>query len=279
MSGRKRERILGASLSSLVKKFSKNDVIAQMEKEYQSTAIKRIPLSLIDDNSFIRRVKFSDEVIDSFAQGIKEKGIYSPLVVRPQGDRFELILGRKRYFGAIKDGICDIPCVSKEFGDEETLLMLLADNRDQRESNVVEMALVCRDLQSRFHYSQLTLSNISHQSRSQITNTMRILRLSDRYLTDICLGKLTYGHAKAIVALSDADIDQILSMVYEHHLSVRETERIAKRFGGKSKLASDEEDVLVKRYTASNVDIRKKSVVFDFNSEEEKRAFLIEIMK
>jgi ParB family transcriptional regulator, chromosome partitioning protein len=273
------ERILKSSLSSLIKKFSKNDVIAEMEKEYSQSPSKNIPLSLIDDNAFVKRVKIPGEIIDRFALNIKEKGLYTPLVVRPVGNHYELILGRKRFYGTKKAGFKVLPCAIAKVGDEETLLMLLADTRDQRESNVVEMALLCQALSDKYHYTQQTLGNLTHQSRCQITNIMRILRLPEAVLQDMCIGKLSYGHAKAIVSLSQQEIEEIVQMIYEHHLSVREVERIAKRYANKSRPSSLEEDVLSNSYGASNVDIKKKSVTFSFDSDVGKRAFLNQIAK
>ncbi|OPZ37399.1 MAG: putative chromosome-partitioning protein ParB [Tenericutes bacterium ADurb.BinA155] len=279
MKSVKNPKILKTSLSTLIKKFSKNDVVAELEKEYQHLPSKNIPTSLIDDNAYIKRVKLQPEIIDRFGHDIAEKGFFSPLVVRVVGNHYELILGRKRFYGARKAKITSVPCAIADVSDEEMLLMLLADTRDQRASNVVEMALLCQALSDKYHYTQQTLANLTHQSRSQITNTMRILRLPEPLLEDLCLGKLSYGHAKAIVSLSQDEITEIVGMIYEHHLSVREVERIAKRYAKNSKVASNEEDALAHSYGASNVDIKKRSVAFSFNSEEDKRAFLNAIAK
>jgi ParB family transcriptional regulator, chromosome partitioning protein len=267
-------RILPESLRSLIKKYSKNDVIAEMEKEYESNGSKNLSLALIDDNSFIKRVAISSEIVDRFAKGISENGLWNPLIVRPSGSHYELILGRKRYFGAKKDALAEVPCVIVEATDEETLLMLLADTRDQREGNVVEMALVYKELTTRFGYSQATLAAISHESRSQVTNTIRILSLPDRLLSDISLGKLSYGHAKAIASLSEAETETIVSHIYEHHLSVRETERLVRQRSAIPSPAPDEEEKLRKATGASSLIIKKTAASFEFPSEYAKDRFL-----
>ena len=107
------------SLSNLIEKFSQEDVIAVMEKEYQAAPARLIPTSLIDDTSFIKDIVIPKDVVSSFAAGLKEKGFYNPLIVRSKGDRFELILGRKRFFGAKKAGILSLPCVVRDAEDEE----------------------------------------------------------------------------------------------------------------------------------------------------------------
>jgi len=137
------KRILSSSLSELVNKFSQQNIIAEIEKRYQSAPAKLLPISLIDDNAFISKVKIPEKTQEYFASRLKEKGFYNPLVVRTKEDgHYEIILGRKRLFGARKAGMLSLPCAFAEVEDEETLLMLLADTRDQREANVIEMALV-----------------------------------------------------------------------------------------------------------------------------------------
>ncbi len=267
------------SLGELIKKFSKNDVIAEMEKEYQSIAAKNIPLALIDDNAFVKRVEIPSEVVDRIAKSVSEKGLFNPLIVRPSGSHYELILGRKRYFGSKKAHLSEVPAVIAEVGDEETLLMLLADTRDQREGNVVEMALVYGELAKRFDYSQSTLANLSHQSRSQVTNTMRILSLPDHVIDEISSGRLSYGHAKAIASLSDEEIEEVVKLIHEENLSVRQTEALAKSYSSIPSAAPSEADALKKEFAASSVLIRKTSVTIAFKSEEEKNAFLAKALK
>src|SRR5574344_2156377 len=272
---RKSKKVLQSSLTELVKKFSQNDVIAEMEKEYQSLGGKSIPLSLIDDNSFVKKVQFSETTIARFAEGISQKALYNPLLVRPVGSHYELILGRKRYFGAKKAGLTSVPCVIKDSGDEETLLMLLADTRDQREGNVVEMALLYEALSSRFSYSQATLAKLSHQSRSQVTNIMRLLRLNDKVLSEVSLGTLSYGHARAIASLSDEEIDSIVKKIHEDNLSVRATEQLAKTYSqGLPSPYLETTDKLKKVSGASCVIEKRTSLIYEFASEEDKKAFI-----
>jgi ParB family chromosome partitioning protein len=275
----KKNSSLSPSLKELIKKFSKNDVIEEMEKEYQSVAAKKIPLSLIDDNSFVRRVEIAPEAIERMAKGIEEKGLWSPLLVRPSGSHYELVLGRKRYYGAKAASLVEVPCVIAEVSDEETLLMLLADTRDQREGNVVEMALVYQELSDHFSYSQAMLADLSHQSRSQVTNTMRILRLPDHIVREISLGQLSYGHAKAIASLSDQEIEEVVGLIHEENLSVRQTEELAKQYSRTPALEPDEATLLKKKLNCSSVVVKKMGVTLSFNKEEEKEAFIASLLK
>ena len=265
----KKDRILKNSLKGLLNKFAENDVIAALEKEYSAEPSSQIPASLIDDTPFIKKVKIPKETLDRFASSILKNGVFSPLIVRPKGNHYELVLGRKRFQGGKRAGLKEFPCVIIDESDEVVLLTLLADTRDQRESNVVEMALICQTLYTRFGYTQESLGKLSHQSRSQITNTLRILRLPDDILDDICLGKLSYGHAKAVASLSESEIRDLVKRVYEENLSVREVEAIARKEGGKNTTKSP-------KYSIKD---HGKSLTITFESEEEKAKFLKRIAK
>lgn len=271
----KKKTLLKNDLNELVKKFSENDVIARMEKEYQCIGGNNLPLSLIDDNSFVKKVNLPKEAIERISEGILKQGLFNPLVVRPSGSHFELILGRKRYFGAKKAGLKEVPCIQVEAGDEETLLMLLADNRDQRESNVVEMALLFQALTDRFSYTQATLASLSHQSRSQVTNIMRLLSLPDKVLRELSDGEISYGHARAVLSCSDDEIENIIKRIHLENLSVRETEDIVRQYNQHLPSAL-EDDVSLLRTKANALSVveRKRSITFEFESEEEKKAFI-----
>ncbi len=266
------------NLSSLVKKFSKSDVISDMEKEYQAASAKLFKVETIDDNSYLKKAKISDLVISSLAESIKENGIKSPLILRVKKDHYELVLGRKRLLASKFAKREFVPAVVISLNDEEMLLMLLADNRDQRNPNVIETAILCNELVSQYKYTRQTLADVTHQSRSQITNIMRLLNLPDSVIRDISIGKLSYGHAKAIASLPESVVLEVVDEVYKRHLSVRQIEQIVKRYKKTSKTQSDEEVTLGSR-NHSLVSIKKKSVSFTFNSEEDKRIFINELLK
>ena len=272
MNADKKASSFAPSLKDLIEKFSQNDVIAEMEKEYQSAPARLVNLSSLDDNSFIGSVKLAPDIVDYFASTIKEKGVFNPLVVRPVKDRFEVVLGRKRFLGARKAGIVSLPCVIKEMEDEEELLILLADNRDQRESNILEMALICQALQKRFHYTQQTLASLSHQSRCQITNTLRLLSLTPALQEEVSLGKLSYGHARAIASLKGEELSKAAEIIHQENLSVRETEAWVKGLKRGGRLQTNSE--LAKKVGASKLKIKGNSVRLEFSSEAKRDKFI-----
>lgn len=262
-----------SSLSELIERFSQDDVILQMEKEYQNVAAINIPLNKIDDNSFVNKVVFTKKIVNLLGKSLAEKGFFNPLVVRPKGDRYELILGRKRYFGAQKAGFTEVPVIIKNLGDEETLLMLLADTRDEREGNKVEMAYIYNALIKEFNYSQATLGNLSHQSRSQVTNTIRLLSLPDKVLKEVVMGTLSYGHARALLSLEPFEILDAVQTIHDKNLSVRETEAMVNRYHYKDK-DYEQEIALITKSESQDVKVKPTSVTFEFATVEDKEEFI-----
>ncbi len=269
MKGAKKRNIQ-EDLSSLIEKFSQNDVIAEMEKEYANRPTAAISASQIDDCPFLKRAKIPEKTVERFAKAIQERGIFAPLIVRPKLSHYELVLGRKRFQGGKNANIQEFPCVIREISDEEVLLMLLADVRDQRDANVVEMALIFEKLAADYGYRQKTLAEISHQSRSQITNTLRILSLPFDVVDEVSLGLLSYGHAKAIASLSEDQIHELTKRIHAENLSVREVERIVK--GDRQKKASSVQGC--PEYGISKIEQTKKNLTLHFDSEEQKQEFV-----
>ena len=273
----KKKSLLNSSLSELVERFKKEDVVAEMEKRYQSAPTRLIPTQSIDDNSFIAEVIMREEVVEAFAEQLKSRGIYNPLVLKRKGERYELVLGRKRFYGAKRAGIISLPAVIADIGEEEELLTLLADNRDQRESNILEMALVCRALQENFGYNVLTLAGLSHQSRSQIANILRLLRLPQELRNQLNQGKLSYGHARAIACLDEEEAISLAKRVNDEKLSVRQTEEEVRRLRNGKGQNSELERALSKY--GAKVSEKKKEIKINFASEEEKKAFINTFLK
>lgn len=254
------------SLSDLVKRFSKFDVIAEMEKEYQASASKSLPLSLIDDNSCVKRCRLPRQTLESLGNSIAKKGIFSPLLVRKKRSHYEVVLGRKRYFGAKAAHLSYVPVIIADIGDEEMLLTLLADTRDSRQSNILEMAYIYEALMSKFQYSPQTLAQLSHLSRSQVVNTVRLLNLPDPIIREVSLGELSYGHARALLPLSQELIMEASKEIHARKLSVRETEDFVRYLSLDEKKASPEAEATYQK--------GERKLTLSFESDHERDLFL-----
>ena len=155
------------------------------------------------------------------------------------------------------------------------LLMLAADIRDSKLTNMVELSMVCSRLSTYYGYTQNDLAKLLRVSRPQITNVIRLSNLPDDVLLDISLGKLSFGHAKTLIALPEEIVYQVVRQIYEYDLSVRQTEKVIDKI--KNHVSYEEKEIALSKKFKCGVDIQKKKVTFSFKSNEEKENFLNKI--
>jgi len=265
-------KIIKQNLSTLLKKFSKNDVIVKMEKEYNSSSAKVLPTLLIDDNSVLKDVKINDKDVKNLTESILANGILTPLVVRPKSDHFEIVLGRKRLIAAKLLNLKEVPAIIRDINDEEMLIMLLAFMRDNHDINAVGIAILCDSLTKEYRYTQQSLADLTHQSRSQITNTLRLLNLPKYVLDEISSSRLSYGHAKALATLPESVINDFVEKIHTDRLSVRSIERMVANYKHISTTISKER-AIEKKF---NVEVKTshKSVTLKFKTEDELKEFI-----
>lgn len=261
-------------LSTLVNRFSKSYVIEEMERNLQQNKTTELLVNNIDDNAILKKALIPDETLKSIYDSL-EKGMSSPLVVRPKKSYYEIIFGRKRLLACKKYKITKMPVIIIKIEDEEMLMMLLADTRESRHASIIEMALILKELTEKYNFNQKTLAGLAHQSRSQITNILRILNLPGHIIDDISLGKLSYGHAKAIASLPETKIEQLVERIYEEKLSVRQIESVVKTMN--ADVTSKPKKILGKY--ECDIDTHNKNIVITFNSNKERDDFLEDINK
>jgi len=218
------ETIVKTNLSRLVKKYAQSDVIHSMEREYKSAPAFYIDTDLIDDNSFLKKLPMRSGLISSLAVSFENGDIIEPLVLRPKGKRYEVVMGRKRLLAAQKVKLSHLPAIVKEYTDEEVLLVLLAIARDEHDVNPIEQALIASYLVSMFGYTQSAIATLTHQSRPQVTNIMRLLKLPESIMNEVSLGNLSYGHARALCGVSEDQKLSVYEQIKDNHLTVRQTE-------------------------------------------------------
>ncbi len=230
-------KIITSNLNALIKKFSKNDVITKIEKNYAQDNIKILPTSSILDNWVLKDINFKEEEIDNIKTSLKENGIYNPLIVKPKGDKFELVLGRKRYLAAKSLGILELPVLISNFTDEEMLLILLADSRERKNSSSYEIAVILNNLKTKYNYSNKDLSIILKQSESQISNIITLLKLPKEIVNSLISGEISYGHARCLARIEDIDFqNELFQEIIKKKLSVRELEEKISTFNKNNKI-------------------------------------------
>lgn len=215
-------------LKSLIEKFSKDDVITSIEKNYQKDKVQFVHVNDIVDNKIIKSAKIDEKTIKNIEKSIIEHGLYNPLIVRnTKNGKFEIVIGRKRWIACKKLNYSNVPIIVNDYSDQETLLILLCDSRENKNFNPIEVALIINALTVKFDYKKGDIAEILHQSPSQISNYLSLLTLPSPIIYDVSTNKLSFGHAKALAHLeNEKEIMNIVNKIYDFNLSVRETENL-----------------------------------------------------
>jgi len=229
----KKDKILSTSLSKLIAKYSQSDVIFTMQREAKDSPILQIATTNIIDNHFLVDYLPADAAIERLVNAFQVTPNIEPIVIRRFNQTYEVVIGRKRLIASQKAGLQQIPALIREYTDEETLLVLLAVARDEHQISPIEIAVIARELVNHFNYSQKSLAELLHLSRTQVTNILRLLSLPQEVLNDLNTGKISYGHARALITLPHAEIQAVNKLIIKQQLNVRETENLVAVIKGK----------------------------------------------
>ena len=189
----------------------------------------------VQPNPFQPRKSFADEQLQELVDSIREKGILQPLIVRPKGDRYELIAGERRWRAAQKAGIKEVPILIKDVSETEMLELSLIENIQREDLNPIEAAEAFKRLMDQFHLTQEEVSKKVGKDRTTIANTIRLLKLPPEVKQSLAEGKISMGHARAFLSLDGVDKQKaLLKRLLLNGLSVRQIENLAKRLRAKS---------------------------------------------
>ena len=270
------DKILRNSLSTLLKRFSSTDLISSLDKEFNESS-GRTPLSLIDDNKVLKKARINENHLENVVNTIKEKSIASPIMVIQREDRYEVVYPRIVYIAARKLKLDSVPTTVLNMEEQEILVFLATLLKDTKNANIIELSLILNRLQKKFKYKQKDIAVMMNQSRSQITNIMRLIKMPEWVLRDIANDKLSFGHARALVGLTEEELNDIIPMVYEKNLSVRDLEKLIFELNHSSIL--DEQEKLIKEIYHCETSVSPRKITLTFNSEEEKELFIKKIVK
>lgn len=215
---------LGKGLDAL---FSSSPVIEEEEKsENTSEIVKNIKIIDIEPNKEQARKIFDEESIDELANSIKEYGLIQPIIVTQKGKYYEIVAGERRWRASKRAGLTEIPAIVREDDERRNKEISLIENIQREDLNPIEKARGIKVLMEEYDLTQQKVADILGKSRSSIANTVRILNLDERVIELALQGKLTEGHCKALMAITDGDkqYDMALYMI-ESGDTVREAEK------------------------------------------------------
>jgi len=214
-------KALGRGLSALIRE-SEAPATATMAEPEAAVAVE-----LIDANPFQPRTLFDEAELSELSDSVKAKGIIQPVLVRPVGERYQLVAGERRWRAARLAGLQTIPAVIKDLEDKEMLELALTENILRDDLGPLEAARAYRVLQERFGESQEEIATRLGINRVTVTNSLRLLKLPAKIQQMIEHKELTAGHARALLSVPDeAEQLRLAERIASRGLSVREAERI-----------------------------------------------------
>ena len=190
---------------------------------------KRLPVDFIIANRANPRRTFDPDQLEELTNSIREKGVMSPLLVRPTTDPniFELIAGERRWRAAQKAGLHDVPVIVREVDDKEALELAIIENVQRADLNALEEAMGYGQLIEQFDYTQQDLAQVIGKSRSHVANTLRLLKLPEDVRGMVSSGTLTAGHARTLITVEDPS--GLARQIVDKGLSVREAEALSQQ--------------------------------------------------
>ena len=251
-----------------------------------------IPVDSISPSPLQPRKKFKEESLEELAASLREHGVVQPIIVRPSGTGYELLVGERRWRAAQLAGLKSIPAVVREAEPSECLQVALVENLHRDDLNGIEEASAYRQLMEEFGLTQEEISQKVGKSRSAVANALRLLQLPVEIQASVVAEEISAGHARALLALQgDPYQETLLKRIIEEGLSVRETEELVRRRlkgAGAEKGAAREKPKQLQHYAElisaslqARVKVvqgkRKGKIVIEFKGEKDLRRLLKEI--
>lgn len=196
--------------------------------------ITYLPIEQIRPNPFQPREDFDQQSLEELTQSIKEKGILQPVLVRRQGEYYELIAGERRFRAANLLGIKEIPVIIKDAQDIDSLEISLIENIQRQDLNPIEEAHAFQYLIDKFQLTQERVSEILGKARVTVTNILRLLKLPLEVQDEIKNGRISYAHGRVLLEVGDPNRQRRLAQeIISNSLSVRELENLIRARGHK----------------------------------------------
>lgn len=188
-----------------------------------------IPIEKIVPNQHQPRLIFDDDAIFELAQSIQENGLIQPIVVRQNGEVYEIIAGERRYRAMMRIGMLKVPCIVNNMDDQKSAALALIENIQREDLNVYEEAKAYREILKTEKITQKELAKRLGKSQSSIANKIRLLELPKPVLDALNQREITERHARALLNVETAKVDEVLDTILDKKLNVKDTENLIKR--------------------------------------------------
>ncbi len=221
-----KKKALGRGLSAIIDDVEE---AYRQDIEYSNDLVREIDIKLISPNPYQPRTYFNEEALNELSQSIKQHGLLQPIIVIQKDEGYMLLAGERRLRATKLAGMSRIKAIIADIESKNLRELALIENIQREDLNPIELAISYKELIEEYSITQDGLSEIIHKSRTQITNTIRLLSLSDKTKELLASGRLSQGHAKVIVGFSKEDEINVVNTILGQKLSVRDTEALVKR--------------------------------------------------
>ena len=222
-----KKKRLGRGLGSLIGSVEK---VVNVTAEEKNNALQEIDVDRIVRGEYQPRKYFDEDALNELADSIKAQGVIQPLVVRVQGDHFELIAGERRWRASQLAGLQQVPVVVRDIDSQAAAAIALIENIQREDLNPLEESSALRRLIEEFDLTHQQVADSVGRSRTAVTNLLRLLELEEPVKAWVNQGALSMGHARALLVLEADSQIEAAKIVVNRSLSVRETEALVKQY-------------------------------------------------
>ena len=223
-----KKRGLGKSLDALLAYTGSDATQADTETTATSDAMQLMDVGQIQRGKYQPRHEIDPAGLEDLANSIRTQGIIQPLIVRPVGDKYEIIAGERRWRAAQLAGLQDVPVIIRYIPDEAAIAIALIENIQRENLNPIEEAAALQRLIDEFGMTHQQAADAVGKNRATISNLLRLLALPDEVKTMLERGQIEMGHARTLITLPEATQLEAATLIVARQLSVRETENLVR---------------------------------------------------
>ena len=238
-----KKRGLGRGLNALINTGSDTENNKENTKENHEYKEVFINISLVEPNRDQPRKEFDKESLSELANSIKQYGILQPIIVQKNGDMYEIIAGERRWRAAKEAGLTEVPVIVRDYDKQKVMEISIIENIQRENLNPIEEAMAYQSLMEEYGLKHDELAEKVSKNRSTITNSMRLLKLSKNIQQMLIDGRISTGHAKVLLSVEDInEQEKIAQELIDKSLSVRELEKLVKKYTKPRKKKDDKDD-------------------------------------
>ena len=238
-----KKRGLGRGLNALINTGSDTENNKENTKENHEYKEVFINISLVEPNRNQPRKEFDKESLSELANSIKQYGILQPIIVQKNGDMYEIIAGERRWRAAKEAGLTEVPVIVRDYDKQKVMEISIIENIQREDLNPIEEAMAYQSLMEEYGLKHDELAEKVSKNRSTITNSMRLLKLSKNIQQMLIDGRISTGHAKVLLSVENInEQEKIAQELIDKSLSVRELEKLVKKYTKPRKKKDDKDD-------------------------------------